>query len=140
MDIQALKAHMFDVVGAIYEVSKELGAGLYEACYQEALMMQLTEQGIPFQRELSFHPVYHGKQMESTYRIDFICKDDIIVECKAVDALIPIHRSQLFNYMRLLRKPCGILVNFSPRKALVERYLFDDSSKSIFTINGELIQ
>lgn len=140
IDISVLKSYVYDVIGAIYEVRNELGAGLNEACYQEGLMLQLQEQGIPFQRELSFHPVYHGKQMESTYRVDYLCKDNIIVECKAVDTLMPIHRSQLFNYMRLLKKSCGVLVNFTPRKALVERYFYDDETMSVYTVDGIVIK
>ena len=117
--IQTLKKHMFDVVGAIYEVHKELGAGLNEFCYQEGLKMQLEEQEIPFNREMTFHPSYHGKPMEAVYRVDFLCKGDIIVECKATDDLNNNMRSQLYNYMRLLKLPCGILVNFASK--LVKR-------------------
>ncbi|MBQ4367750.1 MAG: GxxExxY protein, partial [Muribaculaceae bacterium] len=67
-DITALKEHVYDIIGALYEVHKELGAGLNEYCYQEALQIQLEEQEIPFCRELTFHPTYHGKEMEATYR------------------------------------------------------------------------
>ena len=81
IDISTLKHHIYDVVGAIHEVHKELGAGLNEYCYQEGLQLQLTEESIPFQREQSFHPQYHGREMEAVYRLDFLCKNDIIVEC-----------------------------------------------------------
>ena len=117
IDISKNKEHIYDVIGAIHEVHKELGPGLNEYCYQEGLQMQLAEQGIPYQRELSFHPTYHGKTMEALYRIDFLCKDDIIVECKSVSEIINVHRAQLFNYMRLSKKTCGILVNFAPKFA-----------------------
>ena len=86
-DISKYKQHIYDVVGAIHEVHKELGPGLNESCYQEGLQMQLEEQGISFQRELTFHPEYHGKRMEVTYRLDFLCKENIIIECKAVSEL-----------------------------------------------------
>ena len=56
MNISKLKEHIFDVVGAIHEVHHELGPGLNEYCYQEGLEIELTERGIPFYRELSFHP------------------------------------------------------------------------------------
>lgn len=135
-----MKAHMYDVVGAIHEVHKELGAGLNEYCYQEGFQMELEEREIPFERELSFHPSYHGRPMEATYRIDFLCEDDIIVECKAVSELLATHRAQLFNYMRLLKKPCGILVNFSPKYATIERYLFDEDENNIIGMDGHVIQ
>ena len=101
INLKTLIQHMYDIVGAIYEVHKELGAGLNEYCYQEGLEMQLQEQNVPYSREMTFHPSYHGKSMNATYRVDFLCKGDIIVECKAVDDLDNNMRSQLFNYMRL---------------------------------------
>ena len=61
--------------------------------------MQLTEMGIPFERERSFRPTYHGREMDAQYRVDFLCKGSIVVECKAVAELGPNHRAQLFNYM-----------------------------------------
>lgn len=140
VNIAKMKAHMYDVVGAIHEVHKELGAGLNEYCYQEGFQMELEESEIPFERELSFHPSYHGRPMEATYRIDFLCEDDIIVECKSVSELLATHRAQLFNYMRLLKKPCGILVNFSPKYATIERYLFDEDENNIIGMDGHIIQ
>lgn len=140
MDISAYKQHIYDVVGAIHEVHKELGAGLNEYCYQEGLQLQLQESGIPFQRELSFHPCYHGKEMYSEYRIDFLCKGNIIVECKSVSDLINNHRAQLFNYMRLLGCPCGLLVNFAPHFATIERYFFDKERNEIVGTDGRVKQ
>ena len=140
ISIPRMKNHMYDVVGAIHEVHGELGAGLNESCYQEGFQMELTEQSIPFHRELTFYPKYHGRQMSTSFRVDFLCKNDIIVECKAVSELIPVHRAQLFNYMRLLRKPCGILVNFATKFATIERYLFDLEEDNIMGMDGSIIQ
>ena len=140
VDVQQLRKHMFDVVGAIHEFHKELGAGLNEYCYHEGLKMELKEREIPYETEISFHPVYHGKAMDATYRIDFICKNDIIVECKAVSEIVGNHRAQLFNYMRLLKRPCGILVNFSPRYATIERYFFDEGENNIIGVDGRVLQ
>ena len=140
IDIERLKEHIYDVVGAIYEVHKELGAGLNEYCYQEGLQLQLEETGIPFKRELTFHPRYHGKEMRAEYRIDFLCKNDIIIECKAVTELISNHRAQLFNYMRLLSCPCGILVNFSPKFAQIERFFLDTETNVIIGTDGKTKQ
>ena len=140
ISISKMKSHMYDVVGAIHEVHSELGPGLNESCYQEGFQMELEEREILFERELSFHPSYHGRPMDATYRVDFLCKDDIIVECKAVSELLATHRAQLFNYMRLLKKPCGILVNFSPKFAIIERYLFDEDENNIIGMDGQVIQ
>ena len=80
INVNKLKAFEYDVIGAIYAVHRELGAGLHEACYQEGLQIELSERGIPFVREMSFHPTYRGKMMESVFRLDFLCKDEIIIQ------------------------------------------------------------
>ena len=131
---------MYDVIGAMHSVHKELGPGLNEYCYQEGLQIQLNESKIPFCREYAFHPFYHGIKMEAEYRIDFLCKDHIVVECKAVNELAPIHRAQLFNYLRILKQPCGILVNFYPKFAEIERYLFDKEGNVILGTDGRIIE
>lgn len=139
IDIEKLKDHIYDVVGALYEVHKELGLGLNEYCYQEGLKIQLEEQDISFQKELVIHPSYHGKAMDAVYRVDFLCKGDIVVECKSVDELNSDMRAQLYNYMRLLRCTCGILVNFAGKKATVERYFYDEEEHDILTVDGRVV-
>lgn len=136
IEIQKLKQHMYDVIGAIHEVHRELGPGLNEFCYQEGFEMELKERNIPYRREMSFHPSYHEKKMEASFRVDFLCKENVIVECKAVTALTDSHRAQLFNYLRLLGAPCGILVNFTPRFATIERYFYDKDLKKVLTTEG----
>lgn len=136
IDTESLKKHVYDIIGAIHEVHRELGVNLNEFCYQEGLEMELTERQIEFKREVSFHPTYHNKKMKATYRLDFLCKSDVIIECKAVEELTQIHRAQLFNYMRLTNFPCGILVNFSPIFAEIERYFFDAEINEIINVDG----
>ena len=136
IDVESLKAHIYDVVGALYEVHKELGSGVNEYCYQEALALELSDRGIPFEREKSFRPCYKGRMLEAEYRVDFICKGNVVIECKAVTELTATHRAQLFNYMRLLKMPCGVIVNFYPRFATVERYFYDDETREILTVDG----
>ena len=139
INIEYIKNQIYDVIGAIHEVHCELGAGLNESCYQEGLQLQFEEQGIPYLRELSFHPVYHNKEMQALFRVDFLCKNEIIIECKSVSELLSVHRAQLFNYLRLLKKPCGILVNFAPKNYDLERYLFDKETNNIISIDGRTI-
>lgn len=140
IDISELKTHIYDVVGALYEVHKELGPGLNEYCYQEGLQLQLTEVGISFQREKYFHPSYHGSPMNAEYRLDFLCKGDIIIECKSVAELVNNHRAQLFNYLRLTKCPCGILVNFAPAFAVIERYFYDKDLQEVLTVDGQRVK
>ena len=139
-DAVELKDHVYDIVGALHSVHDELGPGVNEYCYQEAFAMELSDRGIPFEREKSFHPYYKGRQMDAEYHIDFLCKGDVIVECKAVSSLTPTHRAQLFNYMRLLKMPCGIIVNFYPRFAAIERYFYDADNHEILTSDGKPFQ
>ena len=136
IDVNKLKEHIFDVIGAIRTVHGELGPGLNEYCYQEGLMLQLKRDNIDFIKEMSFHPSYMGQAMQAEFRVDFLCKNDIIIECKATQKLTSEHRAQLFNYMRLLKKPCGILVNFYPSIYKIERYFYDNELMSIIDVNG----
>lgn len=140
INLEVEKKKMYDVIGSIHDVHKYLGPGLNESCYQEALEIQLKDSAIPYKRELTFHPTYRGNVLEATFRLDFLCKEEIIVELKAVSELNANHRAQLFNYMRLLEKPCGIIVNFLPKFDVVERYFYDKESKSIVGVDGHIIR
>ena len=140
INLEVEKKKMYDVIGTIHDVHHFLGPGLNESCYQEAMELQLKDSAIPYKREMTFHPTYRGKTLEATFRIDFLCKDDIIVELKAVTELNVNHRAQLFNYMRLLNKPCGILVNFLPKFADIQRYFYDEENKNILAVDGHIIK
>ena len=138
-DLDILKSAMYPVIGAIYEVHKELGPGLNEYVYQEGLGMQFEEDNIAFEREKEFTPIYHDRTMNAKYRLDFVCMDQIIVECKAVEQLSVNHRAQLFNYMRLTKLPMGILVNFLQKSAVIERYFFDTQKDEIMSMDGTVL-
>ena len=84
IEINSLKQKVYDVVRAIYDVHGELGPGLNESCYQEGLQIELKEKGIPYVREMSFHPNIVEFLWRLYFDVDFICKDDIMIECKAV--------------------------------------------------------
>ena len=136
IDVEALKAHIFDIVGLLYEVHNELGPGLNERLYQEGLMMELSLQHIPYEREYTIHPRYKGLDLESVYRIDFLVRGDVVVELKAVPNLTDEHRAQLFNYMRLSDACAGILVNFATQSCQIERYFHDKERRLILTVYG----
>ena len=130
---------VYKLVGVLYEVHRELGPGLNEYIYQEGLKREFELQGIPYQKEVPYHPIYKGQPMESEYRLDFLADDNYIIELKAVSALTDDHRAQLFNYMHLCRPKAGILINFAPKSCVIERYLFDDIQDAILTIDGKII-
>ena len=111
----------FKINGAIYEVHKALGPGLLEKVYQEALEKELKFQGIPFEREKSFTITYKGEELEQKYIADFVIYDKIVVELKAVEELLPVHKAQVINYLALTGYKLGLLVNFNTLQVKPER-------------------
>lgn len=99
--------------------------------------MQLQEMRLPYEREKTIHPLYHGKQLDAEYRLDFLIDDQIIVECKAIDKLGKNQAAQLFNYLHLTKYPYGVLINFSPCYMEIERFIYDADSDKIFGFDGE---
>ena len=102
----------YNITGAAMYVYNTLGPGFLEAVYQEALAIEFSKRGIPFQREKELKVYYDGHELKQTYRADFVCYDDIIVEIKAVGDLDSTHRSQVYNYLKATRCQLGLLYNF----------------------------
>jgi len=102
-------------------VHRELGPGLLEKIYQDALEKELRLQGIPYEREKSFDVYYKGERLENKYIADYVCYNRIVVELKAVDNLLPIHTAQVINYLAITGYQLGLLVNFNTRVIKPER-------------------
>ncbi len=102
----------YQIRGALFEVYREMGCGFLEAIYQECLQKEFGKQNIPFvaQKELTLY--YKGEQLEQTYKPDFTCFGQIIVELKAVKELDNEHRAQVHNYLKATGLKLGLLVNF----------------------------
>ena len=111
----------YKINGALFEVHKELGPGLLEKVYQEAFEKELKLQGIPFEREKAFTIMYKGEVLEQKYIADFVIYDNIVVELKAVDELLPVHKAQVINYLTITGYKLGLLVNFNAQKLNPER-------------------
>jgi GxxExxY protein len=73
----------------------------------------MTKAGLKFQSEVAFPLVYDGLSFERAFRVDFVIENELVVEIKAVEALAPVHSSQVLTYMRLLRLRKGLLINFN---------------------------
>jgi len=101
------------IIAAAIEVHRHLGPGLLESAYEECLCHELNLMGIPFQRQLHLPVTYKGIHLECAYKLDLVVKDTIVVELKAIDELLPIHRAQLLTYLRASGKPVGLLINFN---------------------------
>lgn len=126
---------VYSVVGAAYEVQKGLRGGLSEAIYEEALRQELYDRGIDAEAQKELIVYYKGKPLEKKYRVDILCEEDIIIELKAVEKIISEHRAQLFNYLRLMEKPIGILINFSVHGVEIEKYLYDLDNNEVAYYN-----
>ncbi len=101
------------IIGAAIEVHREFGPGLLESAYQACLAHELALRGILFVSQLDLPLTYKGVQLDVGYRVDLLVEDEVIVELKAVEKVLPIHEAQLLTYLRLLKKPVGLLLNFS---------------------------
>ena len=103
---------VYNIIGACFDVYKELSSGLSEPIYQEALEIEFKLRGIPFEREKELVVYYKGQKLRKKYVADFVCYDDIIVELKALDNVTSKEVSQLLNYLHITKYPLGLLVNF----------------------------
>ncbi len=101
------------IIGAAIEVHKYLGPGLLESAYEECLCHELNLRNIIFQRQVSLPVVYKGTKLDCGYRIDLLVKDEVVVELKAVDGILPIYEAQTLTYMRLGSWKVGLIINFN---------------------------
>ena len=115
---------IYAIIGLAHEVHKELHYGLSEAIYEECLCLELKALGLRAENQVELPVFYKGQLLEKHYRLDIVVEEDVIIELKAVEEVIPEHRAQLFNYLRITKKPIGLLINFG-RSVYVEKYFYD---------------
>jgi GxxExxY protein len=101
------------VIGLCMEVHRELGPGLLESAYEEALAYELVQTGISFERQREMPLLYKGVKLDCGYRVDFVVEGELIIELKAVTEVLPIHHAQLLTYLKLDRRSLGLLINFN---------------------------
>jgi GxxExxY protein len=101
------------IIGFAIDIHKELGPGLLESIYEKCLYHLLVEDGCVVEREKKIPLNFHGLLLDCDLRYDLLVNDLIIVELKTVDDILPIHEAQLLTYLKLLKKPKGILINFN---------------------------
>ena len=100
------------IIGAAVEVQRILGLGLLESAYAAALAVELTQRGLRFEREVPIRGQYKGVDVGVVYRADFIVEGSVIVELKATDGILEVHRAQLISHLRLAGLRLGLLINF----------------------------
>ena len=103
----------YQIRGAIYDVYKELGPGLLESVYEEALTFELEQRGLQVQRQLQVPITYKGNVLKTELRLDLLVENQVIVELKSVEEMKKVFSKQLLTYLRLMDKKVGLLVNFN---------------------------
>ena len=137
MNIKDYKDTVYKIIGSAMKVHDELGWGLLEPIYNEALHLELLEQGIENEREKHLPCFYKHHQLEKHYQMDLVI-GEIIVELKSVSELTPAHRAQLFNYLRLTKKPIGLLINFGQSYLQGERYAYCEYSNECLLLDRNM--
>ena len=103
-----------EIIRAAINVHKELGPGLLESVYQSCMMVELKDMNLNVQAEVPLPIFYRGQKVsEDGFRLDLLVEDRVIVELKSVDKVQDVHKKQLLTYLRLAKKPLGLLINFN---------------------------
>ncbi len=105
-----------DVIGAAIEVHKDKGPGLLESIYEWCFTMELQLRGRQVENHDKVVIRYKQFQREETLRFDLLIDSCLLVEAKAVEKVLPIHKAQLLSYMKLLDVPLGLIINFHSLK------------------------
>ena len=114
----------FKIIGICMEVHRNLGPGLLEVVYKDALEIEFKANNIPFEREKEFSIEYKGVILPHKFYADFIVNEDIVLEVKAIKEFSGEHTSQVLNYMKLSDSEIGLLVNFQNKSLQHKRLVF----------------
>jgi len=109
-ELNKLSRHVLD---ASITVHKEMGPGLLESVYSACLISELQSRNIQIQSEVFLPLHYKGEELNKDFRLDLLIEDEIIVEIKAVEVLLPVHEAQIISYLKLADKRLGFLINFN---------------------------
>ncbi len=115
----------FAIIGAAMEVHRELGYGFLEAVYQEALAIELATRKISFQREVPLSVNYKGQKLACSYRADFVCYENVLVELKAISQLTGADEAQVINEMKATGMQRALLFNFGAPSLEYKRRVFN---------------
>ena len=121
-----LSAQGYSLIGAVFEVHKELGGGLSEEIYQESLEWELGLKTIDFSSKAELAVFYKGHQLNKRYIPDLLVSAEIVTELKAVKSLTSEHEQQLLNYMHITKKAVGYLINFGPPSVEWKRFILKE--------------
>lgn len=100
------------IIGGAIEVHRTIGPGLLESPYLACLEYELSSSRLRFTRQEPVPLIYKTFRLNAVYKIDLVVEDLVIVEVKCVETIQPVHRAQLLTYLRLTKRPAGLLINF----------------------------
>jgi GxxExxY protein len=100
------------IIGACIEVHRHLGPGLLESAYEECLAYEMSQRGLRFERQVAVPLVFKGLRLERAYQPDFVVERAVVLEVKAVNTILSVHRAQVKTYLKLMELSVGLLVNF----------------------------
>lgn len=106
------------ILDASIEVHKQLGPGLLESVYELSLYKELVYRNILVQRQVPIPVYYKGEDLNAEFKIDLLVANEIVVELKAVEIILPVHKAQILTYLRLSEKKLGYLINFNVPKLI----------------------
>lgn len=115
----------YAIIGAAMAVHNELGCGFLEAVYQDALEVEFRKLGILYEREKRLDVFYSGQKLESFYRADFVCFDEIVVETKAISKMSGTEESQVINQLKASKLHKALLINFGTPKLDYKRMVLN---------------
>jgi GxxExxY protein len=101
------------IIGAAIEVHRHLGPGLLESAYEECLSEELFLRNIPFKRQIALPVSYKSKKLDIGYRVDLLVNNEVVVELKIVESILPIHEALTLTYMRLGGWQIGLILNIN---------------------------
>lgn len=101
------------IIGAAIEVHKELGPGLLESVYEICLTEELEQRGLKVTKQVHLPLYYKGQLTKKFFVIDILVENEVIIEIKAVDKIMPVHEHQLMTYLKLTQKNLGLIINFN---------------------------
>jgi len=114
------------IIGAAIEVHKALGPGLLESAYEHCLCRELELRNIFYKRQVALPVVYKGVELDCGYRLDLLVENQVVVEIKTVEQVLPIHEAQLITYLKLSGLQVGLIINFNEpvlKQGIVRRVL-----------------
>jgi GxxExxY protein len=101
------------ILDASIDVHKNLGPGLLESVYEHCLYRELQNRGLNVKQQVYLPVIYKGEDIDLNFRMDLLVEDEIVIELKSVETILPIHEAQILTYLKLADKKLGLLINFN---------------------------